>query len=243
MVENHESDAPLRVYLHIPATGGVSLSAALKSAVPDLVEMRSQEQIEGFNLMSVENRSQITALAGHIPYGVHSFLGRECVYATMLRHPIDRLISTCTKQIVADGRELSDVTIRDFLLPDSRPVADNMLVRRLCSYEWPISDIHWSWRTSFGGVTHEMFEQAKLNLSRCAFVGIYEKYEESARQTFEVFDLPKHDVPRLNVSKYDRARLAPSAEDRQALEELNRFDTALYQLAVEMFPHSTTPRD
>lgn len=235
MVENQNAAAPLPVYLHIPTTGGVSIAAALRQAVPGLREMRSQGDIEDFNLLDPEDRKRIAAISAHIPYGVHDHIGRDCIYATMLRHPIDRLIGEHKRRMIPRGRDPASVPLRDLATKGRCAYADNNMVRRLCTYSWPINDIHWSWKVPFGEVTEDMYEQAIETLSRLAFVGIYENYEESVLGIFEAFGIPSQPVLRLNTFDYETERLQPDTEDRVMLEDLNKYDLMLHAFARERF--------
>jgi hypothetical protein len=96
----------LLIHLHIAKTGGTSLSSMVKHG------FRSEEVFESINqgeevyngldrvtYESSERRltdyglNRIRYLSGHVPMGVHRVFDRPAKYMTVIRHPVDRVIS------------------------------------------------------------------------------------------------------------------------------------------------------
>jgi hypothetical protein len=94
------------IHLHIPKTGGTSLSSMVKhgfksdevfewtrhgvarhSALDLATYECCQQQIENFGL------ERIRYIAGHVPFGVHRVFDKPAKYITVLRHPVERVIS------------------------------------------------------------------------------------------------------------------------------------------------------
>ena len=113
---------PVLIFLHIPKTGGISLIEAINKMLkykntlwienassfippaaaatppPPLQRMTSstqklQREIDSFLKMPQEMRDRLDFIYGHMPYGIHQFLSRPCLYITMLRDPVQRSLS------------------------------------------------------------------------------------------------------------------------------------------------------
>lgn len=80
------------VHIHVPRTGGTSLRLLLNQAFgTNRCLMNYQGEIEG---LTPRDLAGLRCISGHIPYGVHRHLAGPASYITVLRHPIDRYVST-----------------------------------------------------------------------------------------------------------------------------------------------------
>ncbi len=130
------------IHMHIPKTGGTSLSSMVKHGFKrdDVFEWTShgvvrysalglatyeccQQQLENFGL------ERIRYVAGHVPFGVHRMFDRPAKYITVLRHPVERVISLfyfrmqINEHFLKDGRTITfeeyvesrgDINLQDF---------------------------------------------------------------------------------------------------------------------------------
>ncbi|MEP4379761.1 MAG: hypothetical protein ABJ363_12225 [Alphaproteobacteria bacterium] len=151
----------------------------------------------------------------------------------MLRDPIERLPGIFVKHLLSKGFDPASVSLRDYDFSEY-PIIDNMLTRRLCTYDWPVTSIHWARRTPLGCVTQEMYEQAVGVLQDCAAIGFYENFDVSTEVILRGLSLPSSPIPRVNVGNYDRSLLDISDADREFLEERNALDIALYECAKKL---------
>ncbi len=94
-------ERPVLIFQHLPKTGGTSLAEFLKSKHgrenyyeigndPTLAPGTSLNQ---FIALPRAKRDRFDLVLGHFPYGLHKFLSRPCVYVTLLRNPLERLLS------------------------------------------------------------------------------------------------------------------------------------------------------
>ena len=90
----------LHIFTHIPRTAGTTVNAMLQDAFPDqptLGAMSVKAFHESLSGMSAGELDEIVYVHGHIPYGVHRAIDpqqrRETVYITLLRNPVERVIS------------------------------------------------------------------------------------------------------------------------------------------------------
>src|ERR1700733_14378818 len=95
------------IHMHLPKTGGTSLSSMVKhgfkndevfewtrhgvnvySALSVATPEASQQQLAAFGL------DRIRYLSGHVPFGVHRVFDRPARYITVLRNPVERVVSS-----------------------------------------------------------------------------------------------------------------------------------------------------
>lgn len=102
----------LYIFAHVPKTGGTSYAKFLKKNLkadeilvldykklgvdPDSGEDLDYKKIvfDYLSKIPLKKRSKIKLLTGHIvPYGVHKFFSQKSRYVTLLRDPVERVIS------------------------------------------------------------------------------------------------------------------------------------------------------
>jgi sulfotransferase famil protein len=117
------------IHMHIPKTGGTSLNSMIQHAFPDDevsdTMVIGSENYNGlglapfescrkrFELCSPDELRRIRYVTGHLPMGLHRAFDRPAEYFTVIRHPVDRVISDFFFRIqekepyVKDGRLLT----------------------------------------------------------------------------------------------------------------------------------------
>nr|WP_169732832.1 sulfotransferase family 2 domain-containing protein [Azospirillum halopraeferens] len=85
------------LFLHIPKTAGISFYKTLQDVhgadnvwIPYKDEIGNAREIIQMDWAA---RARFKAIAGHMPFGGHG-LFNDCVYATFIRHPIERVLSS-----------------------------------------------------------------------------------------------------------------------------------------------------
>jgi len=84
------------VFLHIPKTAGTSLVHLLskKFAERSLLRIYAPEQCRLSHAQLAELITPDTrCISGHIPYGIHEATSQSCQYFSMVRNPLDRVVS------------------------------------------------------------------------------------------------------------------------------------------------------
>src|SRR5262245_44849010 len=91
------------VLLHIPKTGGVTLRRTLKAKYSRIVSVYQPAELgfdvpeslrEALTRVPLSERGAAQVVAGHVQYGVHEYIPRECDYITVLREPVARVVSS-----------------------------------------------------------------------------------------------------------------------------------------------------
>jgi len=251
------------VYIHIPKGGGTTLSDWIYEQLRDTSTEMHQDEEDGWlnsgvfyyssgyvrgpytqdvvRIKRILPRSDLKAVLGHCNFGIHEQLARPASYITMLRHPVERVLSLYhfEKLIEAKFGEHqgvkipADTTIESFVQSPPFKDVDNGQTRRISGLS-----------PAIGGCTDAMLKQAKYNLHKhFAVVGLTERFDETLvllKQTFawnkDVFYYPKNTNP-------GRATVANESPDTiDVIQAHNAFDCELYHFAMELLEEEITRR-
>jgi|SRR5919108_4506225 hypothetical protein len=232
-----ESKQEVVVFLHVPRTAGTTLSRFLRSKFPpDQVFHASyaagetlSEQLPALRALSPQVRERLRLIiAGHAEYGQHEALGSKTKYLTVIRDPIDRVISSYRflhdhpddplyPEVV--GRKMS---VSAFVSSDSAKGINDWQVRCLAGVPWSASE----W-------TADVLGQAKRNIERHFLaVGLTERFPETIVLLGRIFGWRDLHYATLNISS---SRTQCSAKDRELILERNQLDQKLYEFASARF--------
>src|ERR1700682_530692 len=84
------------IFLHIPKVGGVTLSKILErhySPAQTLNFDAGDNQHERFEEIPASQRARSRLIKGHLFFGLHCFIDGPSVYITLLRKPVERVLS------------------------------------------------------------------------------------------------------------------------------------------------------
>jgi hypothetical protein len=224
--------APLVFHLHLPKTGGSTLNSILVAqygrnrflSYSGLVE---QSDIEQFQATPPETLYRYDAMRAHTFFGIHEGMTRPFTYITIIRDPIDRLISTYYYILQSKGhpdhRYYVDKKVSFEQFIEARP-KNQMQVQRL------------SGGPKLKGLNpDDRLRVAKTNLRESfAVVGVTERFDESLICMKNKFGWGLPVYRRKNETR-DR----PSRDEiRPALLELmlerSRLDTELHRFANQL---------
>jgi len=85
------------IFFHATRGGGVTLKDILARQydyIFDIFQFKNyDERKKDLRMMSQKRQRKIELIQGHQYFGIHKELLQDCVYFTLLRHPVDRVIS------------------------------------------------------------------------------------------------------------------------------------------------------
>jgi len=251
------------IYLHIQKTGGTTLTDIIRRNVRSLAfrrDFEGQHNVGATFLLKqlrklperereMERRKwdHYDVFANHCLYGTHEFCISPHSYITMLRHPVDRLVSFYRFMLQqpeyndegdwSSGPCAASMSIREFIafpLFRERMILGHMYVQVLSG-------------TQDCTLTEEHLQKALAHLSTFEAVLITERFDESVQLLQALYgwkdQLMEADgtiVPREGrrtgtVTQSSNATSTLNAEEKRAVNEFLAFDIVLYDFAMQKF--------
>lgn len=224
------------IFLHIPKTAGTTMHSIFEKQYPPgalystYPANHPHGTVEEYAAYSPARKREICVLLGHFSYGVHEVVPNPYVYLTILREPIERMISNYfhinrdpnhgLHELVSSGQmDLKGYV--EHMVHDLR--MDNEQTRMYAG--------NWDGR-GHGPCTDSMLEKAKANLrDRFSVVGITRRFDETYLLTKRLLGWPHRFYARRNVTRNRPQKTDLPASDLLLLKKHNHFDGQLYHYA------------
>ncbi len=231
------------LFLHIPKAAGQTLSQVIvrhfDPAAVFAIGRPNHQFIEQFKKMSKSERARIRLVKGHMPFGLHEYLPRPSTYITMLRDPVDRIISyyyfarRTPDHYLHEALQSRRMSLREFVLHGLPVELDNGQTRLLAGVGNGVG---------VGQCSLETLETARRNLTaHFAVIGLSERFDETLLLLKSAFGWRNLCYTRLNVT---RDRLPKDAVDDETLDAIarsNELDLQLYEWARDRFERQIEP--
>jgi len=217
------------IYIHVPKAAGTTFSDIIEQNYPAQEVLTILHQpgrtIEDFMRLPIEERKRPRVIKGHFPFGLHEHVPRPCTYITILRDPVERILShyhyvlRTPEHYLYDKVAGSKMSLAEYAGNPVTTELDNGQVRMIsgCGRFVPIDQC---------GEQH--LQQAKDNLERhFLFAGLAERFDESLLVLKRLLEWKQPFYTRKNVTDHPNA----SAVDRnvvQTIREKNQLDVELY---------------
>lgn len=231
------SEGPLVLFLHIPKAGGNTLGeyvynqcrtphsfndGQLDSGVAYLSYgfIKEPEPTVPDYVVQLLGRRDLRAVIGHFSFGLHEYVSRPAVYVTLLRDPVERVVSLYYFAKVSEK-----MTLEEFAQTPPFLEVDNDQTRRIAGVNPPL-----------GRCTRSHLELARENLRQhFQVVGITERMDETLIQLKLKLGLERDVVSisrNVNTSRPKSGSL--SSESMNALRDRNELDWELWSYASEL---------
>ncbi len=235
------------LFLHIPKAAGTTLHSVIERQFAPEVTFSingadSPKSIKEFINLPESERAQIRLVKGHMPYGLHRYLSVAASYLTMLRDPVDRVVSHYYFVRRSPGVSLYDevtsknMSLADFVRRRAAIRANNDQTRLISGVEKVNAKVLSGAETNEDAGTTDILEVARKNLQdHFTVVGLSERFDESLLLLRRLFGWKNIYYVKQNVTKGRPAKQQVSKEALSLIEKYNELDMSLYEYARQRF--------
>jgi len=233
----------LRLFIHSPKTAGTSFISVLEKQIyfsrferinptrkihPKKFLESCSELIQSIT----ENKfSNIEMIGGHFAYGIHRSVKAETEYLTILRNPVDRVLSEYfyMKQKGFYHQNLihsEKLDIKDYLFHPETFYLNNLQTRLISGISYDEGD----------NITEHHYQTALKHLKDFLVVGLTEQLSKTLALCYLKLSWDRLPVlSRSNVNKEKPAVELLSTDTIDRIRERERFDIRLYKEAETIF--------
>ena len=222
------------IFLRLPKSGSTTLATLLRNRYKKKGVFLIPESQEKNKLcqLPLEKRADIKYLDGHDVFGIHEYLPTPSHYITLLRNPIDRVVSHYyyvlrrPKHYLHKTVVTNNIELEEYVASGISPEINNGQVRLLSTIS-----------CSFGNCSQEMLEQAKNNISRhFSAIGTLEDFDKfllllKKKLSWNGYPLYR----RKNVTSKRPSLNSFSASTIKTIEKYNQLDIEMYKLVKHEF--------
>lgn len=226
------------IFLHTPKAAGSTLSSIIHKqfSAGSICSISKNGRFgileEEFKALPSSEREKITCLEGHMSYGLHQYMAQPCGYVTLLRNPIERIISHYhyvlrtphhyLHQYLIDGMSLSE-----YVKSGISPELNNGQTKIVAGIPWhdrPWEDVY---------TPPDMLQTAIENIrNHFIVIGLSERFDDSVLLMKKklgwknIFYQKQHVGRRKHQTEISESTL-------DIIKEKNKLDLELYCFAKE----------
>ncbi|WP_445487020.1 sulfotransferase family 2 domain-containing protein [Niallia sp. 03133] len=213
------ADKAVSVFIHIPKTGGTTLNEIFKRQY-NSKKFHDHDSYNGeiktLDELNEHEKNKILAVAGHHFYGDHEYFNKPFRYFTMLRNPVDRVISLYYFLQTFPGYErVKDMSLEEYILAE--PEAQNNQTVLIC-----------------GDFVNPDLDTAKERLKTFQIVGVTDMFDESLFFLKKEFNWKKVNYTKKNITKNRPLKEEISSDLINLIKEYNALDIELYYFAKQL---------
>lgn len=230
-----DEDPQVLLFMHIPKTGGTTLRQILERIYPQRETVRIYKERtadpEGYLRRILEEDERCVSLVeGHFAFGLHEVLPRPSAYLTMVRDPVERVLSQYHSLRRYENHPLHDqarsMSFREYVSEPITWEVDNGQVRFL-SGDTPAPH-----EGEFDDLEERHLRDAKRVVDEeDVIVGVTDRFDLSILLAADRLGWSTPNYVRRNVGSERPAVEDLPAETLELIEERNRLDMELYQHA------------
>lgn len=232
----------MKTFIHIPKTGGTTMVHTLSRQIlfnkfKRLNPKRTTHPKEFLNKVEnlledvIKSKSNIEVVGGHFGFGAHPAMQDPKLHFTVLREPIDRVISEYyymkyKGMYYQDLIEKEELSLLDYVNHEETSYLNNLQTRLVAGESYGSGE----------EVTEQVYVKALDNLKKFASFGITEQMSNSLALFYLNLNwkrLPYYIESNINDQRPNRKKA--SQEDIDAITQRDKYDVLLYQEAKKIF--------
>lgn len=233
--DNHRSETPLLIFLHLPKAAGLTFNTVLERQYPSRTVFRTaahdwRGSIAELRDKPEEEKRALRVVLGHMGFGVHELFPQSANYVTIVREPVARIVSHYHFVLRLRNHYLHDevvgrrMSLLDYACSGLTHELDNGQTRLLAGPDDVLVE-----------PTTQTLELAKSHIrDRFLLAGLTERFDETVLLLRSLLGWGSVTYARINVTPaHDRRPLTQDTID--AIRERNRFDAELYRFSEALF--------
>ncbi len=225
------------IFLHLMKTGGRTLVNILKQNINDDARFhygrRPGERLDDLMQLSDAEKRSLRLIYGHFQFGIHQHLPQSCQYMTLLRHPVERVMSHYYYAL-ANPKHYTHALVQEKTMSLTDYVTHG--ITDLNNGQTRCIAGNYSSRVAFGETSEALLEKARENLdNHFLLVGTTERFDEFLLLLKHQLGLNKVLYTHSNVNSSRPKRDAISKEEIALITHYNQLDLELYDYATELF--------
>jgi Galactose-3-O-sulfotransferase len=233
------------IFTHIPKTAGTSLRHIIQSQfqpqqVFEFYHLKTQppkvrKGIEKYNNLTANQKKAIKFVSGHVGFGLHEFLPRPCTYITVLRDPVERVVSYYYFLLRNQNNLVKDKSLEEFI--QTFEGVHNSMTCYLSGLTLKAQLQDPSIELKSQQFAQETLEIAKANIKQhFQVVGLVERFDETCILLRKIlgWNLASFYVKK-NVAKHGNLIENLPQDTLNLIQKFNELDIQLYAYAQEIF--------
>jgi hypothetical protein len=226
---------PTLIYVHLPKCGGTTLNRLIEWEYPPFQIYSIDPSFfrwSYYHLQRLPARrlAEMRVIKGHMPFGIHHRLPQPASYITVLREPVERVISEYYfarhYRLHPQYKRMRNLSLEQYA---STTPHHNLQCKLLAGVPGPRDFLA-------GDCTEETLELAKANLANhFALPGLTERFDETLALFKVLFGWKLSQYARFNVTRKRPVKEAVPDSIQRVIAVVNRFDVALYRHVVPIF--------